>query len=67
MSFSGFNETFATKLETIEALTEMLRDNLSLSNLISLDEAEFTEALELLINDLSNFKRSNEIDQDFVR
>ena len=45
----------------------MLRDNLSLSNLISLDEAEFTEALELLINDLSNFKRSNEIDQDFVR
>ena len=45
----------------------MLRNNLSLSNLVSFEEAEFTEALELLINDLSHFKRSNEIDQDFVR
>ena len=44
-----------------------LKSNLSLSDLVAVDDAEFTEALEALQMDLKTFKSANEIDEDFVK
>ena len=44
-----------------------LKSNMSLSDLVSLDDAEFRDALEDLQLNLKAFKASNEIDEDFVK
>ena len=44
-----------------------LKSNLSLTDLVAVDDAEFTEALEVLQMNLKAFKSDNEIDEDFVK
>ena len=44
-----------------------LRHNLSLSEFIFIDEADFSDSLSLLNENMKNFKQANEIDEDFVK
>ena len=66
-SISGFNESFASKKESIAELMTALSHNFSLSEFIFIDEADFSDSLSLLNENLKNFKRANEIDEDFVK
>ena len=66
-SISGFDESFALKKESIAELMTALRHNLSLSEFIFIDEADFSDSLSLLNENMKNFKQANEIDEDFVQ
>ena len=64
---SGFNESLASKKESIAELMTALSHNFSLSEFIFIDEADFSDSLSLLNENMKNFKRANEIDEDFVK
>ena len=59
--------SYNLKQDLINKMMEDLKNNLSLSNLVSLSEAEFVDSLAKLKENLANFKKSNEIGEDFVK
>ena len=65
--FLGFNTSYDKKQELILMMVDNLKTNLSLSNLVSLSEAEFIESLTTLKENFLSFKKSNEIDEEFVK